>query len=117
MSYTALIFKKHPGQLSAVPFATRLLGALILMASCLMPSALFAEQPLEFRSHDPQLGYFYEVRRDEDFHRFLFVYRSRADANAEAIGKVEGTHFAIVCESMVENRIQFIDVVDLEGNP
>ena len=87
MSYTALIFKKHPGQLSAVPFATRLLGALILMASCLMPSALFAEQPLEFRSHDPQLGYFYEVRRDEDFHRFLFVYRSRADALGKPVFK------------------------------
>lgn len=40
----------------------------------------FAQKPLEFRSHDSRLGYFYEVRRDEDYNRFLYVYRNRADA-------------------------------------
>ena len=45
-----------------------------------MPLALLAEKPLVFRSHDSRLGYFYEVRRDEDYNRFLYVYRNRADA-------------------------------------
>jgi S1-C subfamily serine protease len=45
-----------------------------------MTGTLFAQQPLEFRSHDSRLGYFYEVRRNEDYHSVLFVYRNRADA-------------------------------------
>ncbi len=46
-----------------------------------LETASFIEQhPLQFRSHDSRLGYFYEVRWDHDYHRLLFVYRHRADA-------------------------------------
>lgn len=52
----------------------------VLTVLLLTPLALFAQNPLVFRSHDSRLGYFYEVRRDEDYNRFLYVYRNRADA-------------------------------------
>ena len=41
-------------------------------------SPALAEQELVFRSHDPIQGFFYEIRSDADYHRFLYVYKDRA---------------------------------------
>jgi hypothetical protein len=40
-------------------------------------SPVLAEQELVFRSHDPIQGFFYEIRTDADYNRFLYVYKDR----------------------------------------
>lgn len=57
----------------------------LFLLTLLLPATLFGQQPLEFRSHDSRLGYFYEVRRNENYHRFLYVYSNRADSLGKAV--------------------------------
>lgn len=58
----------------------------VLAALLLMPISLLAQNRLGFRSHDAQLGYFYEARYDEAG-CFLHVYRNRADALGKPVFK------------------------------
>lgn len=67
-------------------FSTRVMKALVLAALFLMPISLLAQNRLGFRSHDAQLGYFYEARYGEDG-CFLHVYRNRADALGKPVFK------------------------------
>ena len=39
-----------------------------------------AQETINFRSQDVRLGYFYEVRQDDQYNRNLFVYKNRTDS-------------------------------------
>lgn len=61
---------------------------------CFAAASAHAEQDVVFRSHDPDLGFFYEIRTDADFNRSVYVYKDRGGSIGAPVFQIQNNVFA-----------------------
>jgi hypothetical protein len=86
---------KRALQRSVDPLHLSFLFKILVFSFAVGLPTLFAEQEIVFRSHDPILGFFYEIRSDSDYNRFLYVYRNRAGALGPPVFTIQNNIFSV----------------------